>query len=441
MHARRHLLEQSSQAAGLAGSVLDDRGFLWDYGGHVIFSHYDYYDAVMLKCTPKPEWNERVRAAYVWMRDRFVPYPLQLNVWMLPEDDTVACLDGLLEIHNRVPAARAANFDEWILQKFGRGLADVFMRPYNRKVWAIDPTRMCTEWMGERVAQVDLRPVLRSMVQRKESASWGPNAVFRYPKQGGTGGLWLRVAAALPQHRFAYGSTVAAIHLRERRVTMTDGRRVHYKSALVTTLPIDVLLRAIEDLPVELAGIAERMRFSSVHVLGFGVDSAVPAHLADKSWLYFPEDDTPAFRVTVFSNYADSHVPCPGRQYSLMCEVSQSTDKPVDEEHIVQLMEDGLRATKLIARDAPIVSRFHVKLHHGYPTPFLGRDELVDKVDTVLRRHGVYSRGRFGAWKYEVSNQDHSFMQGVESADAIVNGRDELTFFNPDLVNGQKRTR
>jgi hypothetical protein len=39
----------------------------------------------------------------------------------------------------------------------------------------------------------------------------------------------------------------------------------------------------------------------------------------------------------------------------------------------------------------------------------------------------VYSRGRFGAWKYEVGNMDHSFMQGVEVVERIFTGKTEIT--------------
>ena len=51
---------------------------------------------------------------------------------------------------------------------------------------------------------------------------------------------------------------------------------------------------------------------------------------------------------------------------------------------------------------------------------------------------GVYSRGRFGAWKYEVANQDHCLMQGIEAVDHILLGAEETTLRFPTVVNAAK---
>jgi hypothetical protein len=42
--------------------------------------------------------------------------------------------------------------------------------------------------------------------------------------------------------------------------------------------------------------------------------------------------------------------------------------------------------------------------------------------------------------QYEVANQDHSMMLGVEAVDNILLGTTELTLAHPDIVNAQKNT-
>jgi len=74
----------------------------------------------------------------------------------------------------------------------------------------------------------------------------------------------------------------------------------------------------------------------------------------------------------------------------------------------------------------------------GYPTPSLSRDERLKIVLPYLQKKcSIWSRGRFGAWKYEVANQDHSFMQGVEAVDNILYGSPEMTLNDCDWVNSR----
>lgn len=62
-HENWTLLEGSGKLGGLAGSVKDSEGFAWDLGGHVIFSHYKYFDE--LTSAAVKEWYTHQRESWV----------------------------------------------------------------------------------------------------------------------------------------------------------------------------------------------------------------------------------------------------------------------------------------------------------------------------------------------------------------------------------------
>ena len=154
--------------------------------------------------------------------------------------------------------------------------------------------------------------------------------------------------------------------------------------------------------------------------------------------MYFPEDNCPFYRATVFSNYSPANVPDAARHWSLMLEVSELPYKRVDQTTLCDDVVSGAINTNLISDSSDIASIWSYRAPYGYPTPGLYRDEALDELIPEFERWGVYSRGRFGMWKYEVSNQDHSFMQGVEVIERLLNGRAEITAFNADLANCKK---
>ena len=180
------------------------------------------------------------------------------------------------------------------------------------------------------------------------------------------------------------------------------------------------------------------------------------------SQLYFPEDNCPFYRATIFSNYSPynqpeasvklptlyhadgskpaSSDPKEGPYWSIMLEISQSSLKPVDVENILKDSIQGLINTEMIKPEDEIVSTYHRAFDHGYPTPSLEREGVLKELLPKLQDLGIYSRGRFGSWRYEVGNQDHSFMLGVEAVDAITQGAVELTLNYPDFVNTRKNT-
>ena len=189
-HTKKRQL-QAPEPGGLACTDCTPEGFLFDMGGHVIFSHYKYFDELVdagleaAEALPSPNdsfwakeeeqegggksqngsggggssnggggdkppssevlassksdrlWNTLQRVSYVRLKGRWVAYPFQNNIAALGDDDKVACLTGLAAASveaARLAGTRPRDFDEWILRTMGGGIADLFMRPYNFKV-------------------------------------------------------------------------------------------------------------------------------------------------------------------------------------------------------------------------------------------------------------------------------------------------------------------
>jgi protoporphyrinogen oxidase len=433
-HKDWEILDLSPSPGGLSRSFVDDKGFTWDIGGHVQFSHYEYFDRVMDILFAPEEWQVHQREAWVWMRDRFIPYPLQNNLWQLPMEEVEKCLLTLPRESSRLP--KASSFRQWILATFGEGLAESFFFPYNAKVWGYPPEVLSAEWVGDRVSVPDFARVLHHLLHRKPDVSWGPNRTFRYPVLGGTGEIWRRCAAQLPREQLVLSCPETSVLLDAHVLFSKDDRFWAY-DALINTVPLDMFVTAAGGMAgtVDLSAMARELGYSSSNIVGIGLRGSPPPELVSKCWIYFPEDKYPFYRVTVFSNYAKTNAP--DGHWSLIAEVSESSFRPVNQANLLERVITGLVEAGLVKDWTDVVSTWRFRAEHGYPTPVLFREELLGLLLPILESYDVYSRGRFGAWRYEVSNQDHAFMQGVEAADRLVLGREEMTYCYPNTANSR----
>jgi protoporphyrinogen oxidase len=423
------VLEQSDRAGGLAASVVDEKGFTWDIGGHVQYSHYPYFDQLMDKALPPEGWLQHQRSAWALMCGGFVPYPMQNNLRYLPKEELWECIQGLLEINRKKPAP-PENFREWILATFGAGLARLFMLPYNAKVWAHPPEQMSYQWIGERMAVSDLEKTLQNIINETDDLSWGPNSLFRFPLEGGTGAIWERVAEMVGREKILLNTPVDSINYKTREVITAEGKSYQYKH-LISTMPIDLLVGMMRpSLRPKYSDATQKLRHTSTHIVGLGLKGQCPDYLQGKSWIYFPEDNAPFHRVSVFSNYSPHNVPDASRYWSLLTETSESEHKPVNQETLVEEIIRGVVDYGLVDSRTQVWSVWKRRLEHGYPVPSLKRDEQLRTIIRRLEKSSIYSRGRFGGWKYEMSNQDHSVMQGVELIDYLAEGKPE-TIYTP----------
>src|SRR3954468_3363289 len=424
-HTNFHMYDRLGHLGGLASSYTDDAGFTWDVGGHVMFSHYKYYDDVFDKLMGS-DFQMNMREGWVRMFENWVPYPFQNNIRYLPKQQQVECLAGLIEAQTKRDHKKAKNFKEFIDAVFGDGIAKHFMIPYNFKVWAHPAEQMNKEWIGERVAVLDINRALKNVVLGGDDFGWGPNNQFKFPLMGGTGEFYRRFDKPLAGH-YTLNKTVDFINLKKKEVRFSDGEIVKYDH-LITTTPLDKLCNDMlnGDVPKEIKKATASLKHSGGYMVGIGIKQPCPS---TKSWMYFPEDNCPFYRVTYLSNYSPYMTPDKDEYYSLLTETSYSEFKPEDKETIVERTIQGLINAGLLKEEdrKDIVSTWLFDAKYSYPTPSVERDGILAKAIPFLERHDIYSRGRFGMWKYEVSNTDHSLMQGVELINRLKLGEPETT--------------
>ncbi|VDM37892.1 unnamed protein product [Toxocara canis] len=424
------VLEQESYPGGLSCTVTDEKGFLWDMGGHITFNHnFPYYEHAVKEVVD--EWNSLNRNCQVDVNYMFeeqgihlVPYPAQYAIPLFPNDIKMNCLKDLKERYeNKCTDFMPENFDEWITHHFGPTLRNCFFRIYSRKVWTVEPEKMNPIWVGTRVAKLPQAKLeqLCSMNANelvKADFGWGPNATFTFPKYGGTGAVWKAMANKLPQKWFRFNCKVTKVNAKEKRLTYVKKENGEERpieidyDVLINSSPIDLLIKN-SNLCSPLS-----IEHSKVYIIGIGLEKPMTEFVKQFTWLYFPDPTIPFYRVTILSRYGEV-TPDSSKYWSVMCECARNIDDKTSEEEMCKMAIGGLVKKSIIKREQ-IVSVYSTVLHYGYPIPTVKRDSELTRAHKVLEENGIYSRGRFGGWKYEYSNQDHCFIQGKEVIDRIL---------------------
>jgi protoporphyrinogen oxidase len=417
-HDNWTVVERELHAGGHAGSVVDSEGFTWDFGGHVVFSHFGEFDRLLEEVMGDDVYHHE-RSSYIRYADRWVPYPFQNNLRYLPAEAAYECLVGLIEAPGGDPSM---DFASWMEATFGQGITDHFMRPYNLKVWATPAERMASHWIAERVSVVDHKRALRSLLFEQDDAAWGPNNLFMFPAAGGTAEIYRRLARRLGE-RVTYGREITRIAAENKTVMFADGSTESYDH-LVSTTPLDILVGLLDHCPDTVRRAADDLEHNGVYMVGIGYEQPMKD---EKSWMYYPQDHAPFYRATNFAKYSPANVPDSdtARYSSYMTEISYSRYKPESRAGLGERVEQGLRDSGTVS-GRPEIASMHVEdLTYAYPVPTVDRDAALQTIQPWLMEQQILSRGRFGSWKYEIGNMDHAVKMGTDAAQRIVQRREE----------------
>lgn len=370
------VFEASPELGGWCKTVEQD-GFIWDYSGHFFHFRHADIEALLVERMPDGEVLRVQKDSRIRYASSFVDFPFQKNIHQLPHSEFLTCLHDL--VHR--PAKAGESFKAMLYEKFGAGIAEKFLIPYNEKLYACDLDMLDREAMGRFFPHASLEEIVANFV-RPDNASY--NATFTYPRHGAI--MYVRaLAERLAPGVVRLSEGVVDIDLKAKVATTSLGRRIGFEF-LVSSAPLPRFL--------DMCGLsypADVLSWNQVQVFNLGFDrKGVP----DVHWVYEPARDVSFYRVGYYDNIMGD------ARSSLYVELGFDRHARPDADALLPTVLDDLRRTGLVHADQELVAWHQVLLDPAYVHITRASRALYADVSRTLAARGVFSIGRYGGWTY-----------------------------------------
>ena len=396
------VLEQAERPGGLCRSLTFD-GFTFDpHGSHVLFSRnpqaIEFYEGLL-----RDNVCRRRRNTKVYYKGRYVKYPFENGLSDLPIEDNARCTLGYIQAYlarHTGTAPKPSNFREWLYHRFGPGITEAYLLPYNEKIWKTPAERMGVEWVEGRVPDPPLEDVVKSAIG-VPTEGYTHQLHFMYPREQGVEALVRALLPAVPRVRT--GFRVTSVRRRGDGWVVGDGNEEREYDSIVSTVPIPELLRAMPEAPADVRVAAAALQHRALVTVMLGI--ARP-NLNDFSWVYFPTPADGRFnRISYPSNFSDRVAPegTSSALAEITCDIGDPTWSLGDEalvEHVVERAD----ALQLFRRQDVIAARV-ARTRYAYVVFDLAHRRNLDRVNEYAERVGIRLLGRFGQFDYINTDQ------------------------------------
>ncbi len=416
--ARVSVLESSDMLGGLSQTARY-KGYRFDIGGHRFFTKVAPVERLWHEILG-PEFIQVPRLSRIHYGGKYFDYPLR--AWNalsgLGPIEAVRILSSYLRSKLR-PSPVEENFEQWVSNRFGRRLYEIFFKTYTEKVWGIPCTEIRAEWAAQRIQNLSLSKAIlnAASIQRRSKDVKSLINEFQYPRLG-PGQMWETCAERVR----ALGGEVLMNH-RARAIELSGGRVVAVSAETpegprrfeaehaITTMPVRSLVRSLSPAPpAEVRAAAEGLRYRDFLVVALILEKE---QLFPDNWIYIHTPGVKVGRIQNFNNWSKAMVPEPGRTclgMEYFCFEGDGLWTARDEDLVAlatrELSELGLADARLVV-DGCVVRM--PKAYPIYDAAYRGHLERVRTfIDAVPNLHPV---GRNGMHKY--NNQDHSMLTAM----------------------------
>jgi protoporphyrinogen oxidase len=433
---RSTVLEADSIVGGLARTE-EYKGYLFDIGGHRFFTKVSLVDHLWREVLGD-DFITRPRLSRIFYNSKFFQYPLEpMNaLFGLGIIETFRCVVSYAWA-KLFPAKVEDNFEDWVSNRFGKRLYNIFFKSYTEKVWGIPCREIKAEWAAQRIKGLSLTSVIMNALwpkkkQPKDRVIKTLINEFEYPRRG-PGMMWTKAAQLVEAKgsEIFLNTPVTRIRWEPGRVTAVEaGGKTYAGDQFISSMPIRHLIEALDPAPpAELRRAADDFHyrdFLTVCIICKG------ANLFPDNWIYIHDPKVKVGRIQNYSNWSPEMVPdpatsCLGLEY--FCFEGDNLWEMKDEA-LIRQAGDELVYLGLIDRSA-ILDGTVLRMPKAYPvydaTYQRGIAGIREFLESVPNLQLV---GRNGMHRY--NNQDHSMLTAVLAARNICGAHYDLWRVNAD---------
>jgi protoporphyrinogen oxidase len=420
----RHVLvlEAEDQVGGLAKTVEKD-GYRFDLGGHRFFTKAAEVEALWHEVLDD-EFLERPRMSRIYWNKRFLDYPLRgpdVIRKLGPVELTRATLSYLRATLRR--KGDEDTLEQWVSNRFGRRLFELFFKSYNEKVWGVPASEIRAEWAAQRIKGLSFF-----------SAAWAAffgnkgNKVkslidqFHYPRYG-PGQMWEAMTREIERRggEVRLNTPVEELRVDGGRVSAVRvGERWIEASEVISSVPLRAIVRMVSPaLPAEVIDAAGGLRYRDFLTVALVVDGE---DLFPDNWIYIHDPSVEVGRIQNFRSWSPWMVPDESKASVGMEYFCFEGDELwcTDDAGLVELATRELEELGLVA-PGKVERGYAVRVPKAYPMYDADYSERVDAIrrwlETVPNLHQV---GRNGLHRY--NNSDHSSLTAIRTVQNIVDG-------------------
>lgn len=289
------LLDRNRSPGGLTRSMYVD-GFTFDYTGH--FLHLAKTANVSnLTGASDVGWQKIARRAFCYINGEVTEAPFQYNLGDLSAPIKQICWDGFMFAKNqRTHSDDFLNLDldDYFRQYFGDPITDLFLKPYNEKIFSTTLDRLSVNGISRFFPGPDYSKVESGLHKRFNSSQVAYNSFFYYPTVGGIQRLVDDLGSGIQSQYFDFEE----VDPFTKKIFSKDGDCLNYLN-LFPSLPLPQLLSKFKELPIDIKSHYENLSWNKVICFQMGVSGKLGNPLDSAHWIYVPDPKIPFLELGV----------------------------------------------------------------------------------------------------------------------------------------------